>query len=298
MTGSGEEIVQAPIIVCEIGCNHKGDMGIARKMIDIAADFCGVDIVKFQKRTNRELLSPDEYKAPHPEPSNAYADSYGDHREFLEFDMDQHRELKDYCDEKGVVYSTSVWDMTSAREISGLEPDLIKIPSATNTNLPVLDWLFENYGGELHVSLGMTNRKEEDDFLALADRHGRMKDLVLYHCVSGYPVETGDLCLGEIERLIEDHAGRVGAIGFSGHHKGIAADIAALALGATHFERHFTLDRTWKGTDHAASLEPDGMRRLTRDLKSVATSLNRKGSEILPVEEVQRAKLKRHTPAA
>lgn len=289
--------MKAPIVVCEIGCNHKGDMDVAKEMIDVAADFCGVDVAKFQKRTPRELLSPEEYAAPHPEPANAYADSYGAHREFLEFDLDQHRTLKAYCESKGIVYATSVWDLTSAQEIASLEPVLIKIPSATNTNHLVLDWLFANYGGEVHVSLGMTTRAEEDALVALAEGHGRLSDLVLYHCVSGYPVEIEDLCLREIERLIEDYDGRVRGIGFSGHHKGIASDIAALALGAEWFERHFTLDRTWKGTDHAASLEPDGMRRVTRDLKSVATSLTRKPAEILPVEEVQRAKLKRAVAA-
>ena len=116
---------------------------------------------------------------------------------------------------------------------------------------------------------------------------------VIYACTSGYPVPFEDLGLYEIKRLIEEYGTTVKAVGFSGHHLGIAADIAALALGATVFERHFTLDRTWRGTDHAASLEPDGMRRLARNLKSVAKGLTYKSEEILPIEKVQREKLKR-----
>ena len=102
---------------------------------------------------------------------------------------------------------------------------------------------------------------------------GRLKDIVLYHCVSGYPVENSELYLNEISNLKKLYGDKVLAIGFSGHHKGIAVDVAAYTLGATWFERHFTLDRTWKGTDHAASLEPDGLRRLNRNLKSIFESI-------------------------
>ena len=114
----------------------------------------------------------------------------------------------------------------------------------------------------------------------------------MYHCISGYPVEDKDLCLKEIKRLKKDYNDVIKGIGFSGHHKGIAADIAALAYGATFFERHFTLDRTWKGTDHAASLEPDGLRRLNRNLKSIFEALGKKKEEITNVELEQRKKLK------
>ena len=97
----------------------------------------------------------------------------------------------------------------------------------------------------------------------------------------------------ELERLVESYKKKIHGIGFSGHHKGIAPDIAALAIGAEFFERHFTLDRTWKGTDHSASLEPDGLRKLCRDLKSVSKSLRYKPSEILEIEDIQRKKLKK-----
>jgi N-acetylneuraminate synthase len=182
--------------------------------------------------------------------------------------------------------------MTSAREVVSLNPQFIKIPSATNLNGEILDYLCTDYGGEIHLSVGMTTHAEEEAIIARFEKHGRNKDLVLYSCTSGYPVAFEDICLLEITRLRESYGARVKKIGFSGHHLGIAADIGALALGAEVFERHFTLDRTWKGTDHAASLEPDGMRRLARDLRNVSTSLTYKSSEVLPVEAVQRAKLK------
>ena len=118
-----------------------GDFKTALEMIKIAATFCRVDVVKFQKRNNKELLSKVEYKKEHPVPENSYGKTYGEHREFLEFNISQHSELQKECLRLGVKYSTSVWDLTSAKEIVGIKPELIKIPSATNTNFRVLKYL-------------------------------------------------------------------------------------------------------------------------------------------------------------
>jgi len=169
---------------------------------------------------------------------------------------------------------------------------MIKVPSACNTHFEMLAYLCGEYGGELHISLGMTTRSEEHAIIEFIERRGRSNDTVLYACVSGYPVAFEDVCLLEIKRLQNAYGSLVKGIGFSGHHLGIAADIAAMALGAKWIERHFTLDRTWKGTDHAASLEPDGLRRLVRDLNNVALALSDRRSELLAVEVEQRKKLK------
>ena len=118
---------KAPYTIAEIGGNHKGDMEIAKEMIKVAAIFCNVDAVKFQKRHNRELLTEKQYNAPHPNLIHSYGDTYGAHREFLEFDVCQHRELKEYCEGLGITYASSVWDTTSAKEIAGLHPAFIKI---------------------------------------------------------------------------------------------------------------------------------------------------------------------------
>lgn len=281
-----------PQVIAEIGCNHKGDFDLACELVRSAATFCQVDAVKFQKRNPKELLSPEQYAAPHPDPAHAYGSSYGAHREFLELSMQQHSDLMALCNSLGVVYSCSAWDLTSARELTELQPDWIKIPSACNTDIEMLQWLCEHFAGGLHVSLGMTTAAEERAMLELFGAHGRLQDTVLYACTSGYPVAHEDLCLREITRLCDDYGAHVQAIGFSGHHLGIAADIAAITLGAGWVERHFTLDRTWKGTDHAASLEPDGMRRLCRDIRNVASGLTRRSSEILDVERAARNKLK------
>lgn len=281
-----------PYVIAEIGCNHKGDMEIAKELIKIAKIFCNADSVKFQKRNNKELLTEDQYNAPHPNPANSYGDTYGAHREYLEFDVNQHAELKAYCEELGITYSTSVWDTTSAKEIASLNPEYIKIPSACNNNYDMLGWLCDNYKGEIHISTGMTTKGEADDLVNFFIEKGRNKDLVLYNCTSGYPVPFEDVCLLDINLLIEKYGDKVKHIGFSGHHLGIAVDVAAYTLGANVIERHYTIDRTWKGTDHAASLEPEGLRKLCRDLKAVSKALSFKSQDILPIEQVQRDKLK------
>lgn len=281
-----------PYVIAEAGCNHMGQMEIAHDLINTAAIFCKADAIKFQKRCPKELLTREQYNSRHPNPANSYGETYGEHREFLEFTIEQHTQLKEWCEEVGIIYSSSVWDMTSAKEIAFLKPAFIKVPSACNTHYEMLQWLCENYRGEIQLSFGMTNHEEEEKIVQLFEKKGRAKDLVLFNCISGYPVPFKDVCLLEINRMRKTYESRVKSIGFSGHHLGIAVDIAAYTLGANIIERHYTLDRTWKGTDQAASLEPDGVRKLVRNLDAVYESLTYKESEILPIEQVQRDKLK------
>jgi N-acetylneuraminate synthase len=138
----------------------------------------------------------------------------------------------------------------------------------------------------------MTTRAEEERIVEIFDKAHRLDALVLYACTSAYPARPEDTFLLEIPRLIADYGADVQGIGYSGHHNGIALDLCAFALGARYIERHFTLDRTWKGTDHAASLEPDGLRRLQRDLRNAAKALAPRTQEIADVERDQRTKLK------
>ncbi len=281
-----------PRVIAEIGCNHKGEMEVAKELIRLAKE-CKCDYAKFQKRNSKELLTEDQYNAPHPNPRNSYGDTYGDHREFLEFDVKQHGELMEYCNEIGIGYSTSVWDVTSAKEIIGLNPDFMKVPSACNNNFEMLKVLRDDYNGEIHLSTGMTTKDELKDIVEFFEETGSAVDrLVVYNCTSGYPVPFEDICLLEIKKIYDEYASRVKNIGFSGHHLGISVDIAAYTLGGNWIERHFTKDRTWKGTDHAASLEAPGMSKLVRDLHATHKSLTYKSEEILPIEKEQRDKLK------
>merc|ERR1711879_1077844 len=246
------------------------------------------------KRTPKELLTPEQYNAPHPNPSNSYGKTYGAHREFLELSVDDHRELQEHCKKIGLTYSCSVWDTTAAKEIVSLNPCLIKVGSPSNQHWEMQMVLREEYTGEVHISTGMTTKEEIEQIVSFWEEgKGKAKErVVLYNCTSGYPVPFKDVCLLDIRLLQQKYAHRVKSIGFSGHHLGISIDIAAYALGAQWVERHFTKDRTWKGTDHAASLEPAGLGKLCRDLHATHIAMSYKNKDILPLEAAQRAKLK------
>ena len=283
---------EKPKVIAEIGCNHMGSIEIAKDLIRLAKE-SNADVAKFQTRDNKLLLTEEQYNTPHPNPINSYGKTYGEHREFLEFSLDQIIELKNYCESIGIIYSTSVWEVNSAKMISNLKPSFIKVPSACNNNFEMLEILRDEYSGQVQISFGMTTQEEEKKVIEFFEEKNQALDrLVIYSCTSGYPVPFHDVSLLEIQRLYEIYGDRVKEIGFSGHHLGIAIDIAAYTLGAKWIERHFTKDRTWKGTDHAASLEPEGMKKLIRNLNATHDALSFKKKEILDIEQIQRDKLK------
>ena len=269
-----------------------GNMDIAKELIDLAKQ-SGVEYVKFQKRNNRELLTEEQYSTPHPVPGNSYGNTYGEHREFLEFDVEQNKELKEYCDALGIVYSTSVWDVTSAKEMVTFEPEFLKVPSACNNNFNMLKILRDEYQGQVQLSVGMTTKNEIEEIVSFFEETNQAKNrLLIYSCTSGYPVPAKDVALLEINWLYNNYGDRVSEIGFSGHHLGINLDVAAYTLGARWIERHFTKDKAWKGTDHGASLNASELSNLVMSLDEVHESLHYKDSDILTIEQVQRDKLK------
>ena len=255
-------------------------------MIHIFAQ-CGAHIVKFQKRCPRELLAREKYDEPHPNPNQSYGPSYGAHREFLELDINQHAILKKECERLGIEYMASVWDMTSAREIMSLNPNQIKIPSPVNNNRELLDLVCGQFKGMIHISTGMTTIEE---LKIISEYIAKVPDqFVLYHSVSSYPTHISDLCLKNIAAL-RQYCER---IGFSGHHNGIDADIAAAVYGASYLERHVTLSTMLKGTDHKFSLEPDQFRELICKVNRLQPALNEKKQGVLECEKQYRDKLKR-----
>ena len=281
-----------PKIIAEIGCNHMGQFEIAKELIDLAKQ-SGAKYVKFQKRNNKELLTEEQYNAPHPVPENSYGDTYGAHREFLEFNVAQNKELKEYCDSVGMIYSTSVWDVTSAKEMITFNPQFLKVPSACNNNFEMLKVLRDEFKGQVQLSIGMTSKDEVEEIVNFFEETNQAKSrLLIYSCTSGYPVPASDVALLEINWLYEKYENRVNEIGFSGHHLGTNLDIAAYTLGAKWIERHFTKDKNWKGTDHGASLEPYELKILVDGLNETFEALNYKKDEILSIEKVQRDKLK------
>jgi sialic acid synthase len=281
-----------PKVVAEIGCNHMGNIEIAKELINLAKK-SGAEYVKFQKRNNKELLTFEQYNSPHPVPENSYGKSYGEHREFLEFDIIQNRELKEFCDSLDIIYSCSVWDVSSAKEIIALETEFLKVPSACNNNFDMLKVLRDEYHGQVQISVGMTTKKEIEEIVSFFEKTNQSTNrLLIYSCTSGYPVPPTDVALLEINWLYENYASRVCEIGFSGHHLGVKLDIAAYTLGARWIERHFTKDKTWKGTDHGASLDANELSDLVLSLDEVYKALTLKDNDILLIEQEQRHKLK------
>lgn len=272
-------------IVSELCCNHSGDFKKAKEMIKMSK-LCGADYIKFQKRNPIKAVPIDFHNQPHPCPMHSFGETYLQHRQALEFTIGEHKELKEYCDKLGIGYSSSVWDEYSARDIISLSPDFIKVPSAMNENYDLMDILFNEYDGDIHISTGMIDKVSK---IKLFDYLKKKKDrVVIYHTTSGYPVKFKELFLMEITELLN----RFDRVGYSGHHLGIAVDICAYTLGASWIERHFTLDRTSKGTDHAASLEPTGLQKLCRDLNATHKALNYKDVDFTEDEKQNRDKLK------
>lgn len=287
--------------IAEIGCNHQGDINFAKKYIDIASDI-GVKIVKFQKRDNKLLLGK-KYFEKHPVEENSFGINYGEHRDYLEFNLKQHKMLMKYCKKKKITYATSVWDKTSAKEIALLNPKFIKIPSARNLDFEIYKILFSRYKGEIHVSLGMTTKLEIKEIFNFFKKNKKEKSLVFYCCTSSYPTKSEDVCYLELLNIFKLYGRKIAGIGFSGHHKGIAIDNAVYCLGMycekilklgkfRYLERHFTLDRTLKGTDHSASLEPPGIEKLLRDLGNTYQGFSFKKNDILKEEIPIKKKLK------
>lgn len=270
-------------LIAEIGCNHQGDMDKAKELI-LNAKNCGCNFVKFQKREPRLQFSPEKYNAPHPNPENAFGNTYGEHREKLEFTKDEHKILMDFANSIDVEYSCSVFDIVSAQNIIAINPNHIKIPSPINTNLEVVEYIAKNFNKTIHVSLGMTTREEEFNVLNTLNKFGKLQNTIIYHCVSSYPTLDADISLLEIDRYKKEYGGKVKAIGLSAHHLDYLPDCIALSMGAEYLERHFTFDKKAKGSDHKISLDYAEMKELNDNLKRTTAFLHYKEKEILDCE--------------
>lgn len=256
---------QRPFTIAEIGQNHQGDVEIAKELIT-QAKLCGVDAVKSQKRDIGSLLTAAEYDRPYSSP-NAFAKTYGKHREALELSEANYIELFEHARSIGLEFFSSPWDTVSAELLNGLGMRFFKVPSACLTHHVLLEALV-SYQKPIILSTGMSTLEEIDAAMEiLADA----PEVFLLQCTSSYPSSFPSINLRVIPMYAQRYPDAV--IGFSGHHRGIAIDVAAVALGARVIERHFTLDRTMKGSDHAASLEPNGLARLVRDLRATGQAL-------------------------
>jgi sialic acid synthase len=265
-------------VIAEIGNNHQGDVEKAKALIHAAKE-CGVDAVKFQKRDNRVLFTRAYYDAPYDN-EQSYGATYGEHREFLELPKSDWFELSRYAREEGVAFVSAAFDEPSADLMTDLDVDAFKFASGDLLNVPFLRYVAEK-GKPMFLSTG--GGTIEDIDRAVDAILARNEQLAVLHCTAAYPAEVEDLNLSVITTLRERYPDLV--IGLSDHHNGIAMAPVAFMLGARVFEKHFTLNHAWKGTDHAYSLMPDGMRRFVRDLHRVPVALGDGVKRKLPSEE-------------
>ncbi len=244
-------------IIAEIGINHNGSVEIAKKLIKIAKE-SGCDAVKFQKRTIEDVYSETELKAPR---QSVFGETNGDLKRGLEFSFEQYKEIDNYCSQLGILWFASAWDIKSVDFLEKFNVCAHKIPSACITDLELLKHI-KKTNKPILISTGMSTMEEIDKALDIIG----LDNTIIYHCTSTYPTDNKEINLNFIPRLIERYNC---PIGYSGHEKGILPTTIAVVLGANSVERHITLDRTLWGSDQAASLEPQGLQKLVRDIRNV-----------------------------
>ena len=269
-------------IVAEIGINHNGNMEIAKQLIR-AAKNAGVDAVKFQKRTP-ELCVPPEQRLVMRETPWGYI-SYMDYRKRVEFNFEQYHEIDLFCKDEGLNWFASVWDEPSVDFLDPFDVPCYKIASALLTNDSLLRYI-QTKGRPIILSTGMSSLEEVDHAVSILGKG----NLILLHTCSAYPAHYEELNLRVIPMLRERYEV---PIGYSGHETGLPSTIAAVALGACMVERHITLDRAMWGSDQSASLEPNGITRLVRDIRLVELALGDREKKVLP-REIPMMKRLRH----
>ena len=267
-------------IIAEVGINHNGDLGVAKKIIDAAAH-AGADAVKFQKRTPEVCTPLDQQKQMRETPWGYI--SYLDYRYKVEFNEEQYREIDLHCKEKGIDWMVSVWDEPSVDFMEKFETPAYKLPSASLTDHALLKHVRKT-GKPVVISTGMSTMEEIHKGVNAVGA----ENLVVMHSTSAYPCAPEELNLKMIETLLHEFPNI--PIGYSGHEVGLVPSAIAVALGATSVERHITLDRAMWGSDQAASVEPGGFEKLVKYIRVTEASL---GDGVKKVYESEKGSMKK-----
>lgn len=268
MNISGIEVSEeAPaFVIAEIGHNHQGDLETCLRLIRAASE-AGVSAVKLQKRNNKSLFTPSAYQSLY-QSENAFGETYGEHREFLEFGELEYKLCIEEAKKHNVVFFATAFDIDSADFLYELDVPAYKVASGDLKSLPLIKHI-ARFGKPVIISTGGATLADVDRAVEILNRHG--VEFAVMQCTAAYPPAFEELNL----RVIETFRARypTAVIGYSGHDSGISMSLVAYVLGARIIEKHFTLNRTMKGTDHAFSLEPQGMRKLVRDLERARIAL-------------------------
>lgn len=266
-------------VIAEIGHNHQGKLDVAKEMFKVAKE-CGANAVKLQKRHNKELFTKEYYEKAYDN-ENSYGKTYGEHRETLEFNWDQYKELYAYAKEIGVTFFSTAFDFKSADFLEELGAPAYKMASADLKNTPLLKYVAKFQKPMIISTGGGTMEDVERAYNAIMPINPR---LAILQCTAGYPAKFEELNLNVLTTFRKRFPDVV--VGLSSHDNGISMPLVAYMLGGRVVEKHFTLNHTWKGTDHAFSLEPEGFRKMVRDLGRARVSLG-DGTKKVHDSEVQ-----------
>ena len=271
-------------VIAELGHNHQGDLETCLNMIRAAAQ-AGASAVKLQKRANLNLFTPAAYNAPYAS-ENAFGATYGSHRDFLEFGESEYRACIEEAKKNEVIFFATAFDFQSADFLESLDVPAFKIASGDLKSLPLIEHVAQ-FNKPIIISTGGGVLEDVDRAVAVLDKSGC--EYAILQCTAAYPPLYEELNLKVIQTYLERYPNAV--VGYSGHDSGISMSLVAYILGARVIEKHFTLNRAMKGTDHAFSLEPTGMRKLVRDLKRAKIALGdgvkrQYESEVVPLHKM------------
>lgn len=256
-------------IIAEAGVNHNGNLDLAMKLVDVAAD-AGADIVKFQTFKADQLVSKNAPKAEYQKKLTGEGESQYEMIQRLELDEETHKKIIKHCDSRGIQFLSTPFDLISIDLLNKLNLPCFKIPSGEITNLPYLRKI-GSLGKKVILSTGMSNLGEVRKALEVLTTAGTDKDsIIILHANTEYPTPYGDVNLRAMQTMASDLNVKVG---YSDHTVGIEVPIAAVALGAIVIEKHFTLDRNLEGPDHKASLEPSELKAMVSAIRNIEVAL-------------------------
>lgn len=253
-------------VIAEGGINHQGELALAKQLVDLAKE-CGADCVKFQKRTVDRILCKEGLERIYDTP-NSFGRTYGEHKRHLELDEQEFVELKKHADERGILFTASGWDEQAVDFLDSIGVPFFKMASADLTNFPLLEHTAKK-GKPVIISTGMADMTTVVKAYKFVSQFN--DKIVILQCTSTYPSSACETNLRVLRTYRDQFPAAV--VGYSGHERGLQISLAAATLGAKVIERHFTLDRTMKGGDHAASLEKAGLEQLIRDIHTVESAL-------------------------
>ena len=269
------------LIIAEAGVNHNGDLYLAKKLIDVAAE-AGVDLVKFQTFNANRLVTPTAKKADYQTQTTDSDESQHEMLRRLELTADMHRELIVYCAARNIGFFSTGFDIESVDLLLSLGQDNFKIPSGEITNLPYLRHIGK-LGKSVILSTGMATLGDIEAAIAVLEQAGTQRtQITVLHCTTEYPTPMNEVNLRAMQSI---HAAFGVAVGYSDHTQGIEVAIAAVAMGASVIEKHFTLDRNLPGPDHKASLEPEELKVMVAAIRNIEVALGDGIKRLTPSED-------------